>query len=462
MINYDAIVVGGGPGGYECAIRLSQNGLKTALVEAAELGGTCLNRGCIPTKALLHSADVYREAKNSEAFGISAGDVTFDYAKMVERKNKVTAQLRQGIAFLEQSHGVTVYNSRAYMTGSHTMKLSSGEELEGTNIVLATGSLPASVPIPGIDLDGVMDSTDLLNMTECPKEIVIVGGGVIGIEFATLYSTLGSKVTIIEMLDRILAPLDKEVSMMVSKKLKKNKVSINLGCRVESIEEGLKVNYSKADGSKAEAHGDVVLIAGGRVANSKNMGFEEIGIEMDRKGFVVVDDFCRTNLQGVFAIGDLNGKMQLAHVASAQGLMVADLVGGKEPESVNLKNIPSCVYSNPETAMIGMTEEQAFASGKEIGKGYFNLFGNGKALSMGENDGFVKILFDKANNEILGCHIIGPRATDLIGEISSVIHSGGTVEDIANAVHPHPTVCEAVMEAAHDCFHNCTNVPKMN
>lgn len=461
MTKYDVVVVGGGPGGYECAIRLSQNGLKTALVEEGELGGTCLNRGCIPTKTLLHSADVYYEAKNGEAFGVAASNVTFDYAKIIERKNAVSKQLSSGVAFLEKNHGVTVIPARATMTGPHVMSLSSGDTLEADHVVLATGSIPAKLPIPGIDLPGVVDSTGLLDMTTCPKHIVIVGGGVIGIEFATFFYRLGVRVTIVEMLDRVLGPLDKDITDFVEAELRKNGVELVLGVRVESIENGLKVNYASVkDGSKGVAEGDVVLMAGGRKPNTRGMGLEEIGLAMDRRGFVEIDGLCRTNLPGVYAIGDINGKMQLAHVASAQGMIVAAHLAGKPCRELNLNRIPSCVYCNPETAMVGMTEEQARATGRDVGVGIFNLSGNGKALTMGENKGIVKFVFDKKTEEILGCHILGPRATDLAAEVAAVMECEGTISEIGSTVHPHPTVSEVLMEAAHVCHGNCVNAPK--
>lgn len=461
MQKFDAVVIGGGPGGYACAIRLAQNGLKAALVEADTLGGTCLNRGCIPTKTLLHSADVYYDATHGDAYGVTAGNVTFDYGKIIERKAAVSKQLSSGIAFLEKSHGVTVIKAHAVLKDRNTVELDNGETLTCDHLIVATGSEPATLPIPGIDLPGVVDSTGLLNMTACPKHIVIVGGGVIGIEFATFFYRLGVQVTIVEMLDRVLGPLDKDVTSFVEAELKKNGVELVLGVKVESIEPGLKVHYASVkDGAKGTAEGDVVLMAGGRKPNTKGIGLDTIGVQMDRKGFVEIDGLCRTNVPGVYAIGDINGKMQLAHVATAQGTLVADHIAGKPCKQLNYNRIPSCVYCNPETAMVGLTEEQARATGRGIGTGVFNLSGNGKALTMGENKGFVKFVFDKATEEILGFHVIGPRATDLAAEVAAVMECEGTISEIGSTVHPHPTVSEAVMEAAHACHGNSVHAPK--
>lgn len=461
MQKFDAVVVGGGPGGYECAIRLSQNGLKTALVEEAELGGTCLNRGCIPTKTLLHSADIYHDAKNGAPFGINVGELTVDYAKIIERKNAVAKQLSNGVAFLEKNHGVTVFASHATLADRNTVELADGETLQCDHLIVATGSSPARIPISGRDLPGVVDSTGLLNMTTCPKHIIIVGGGVIGVEFATFFYRLGVPVTIVEMLDRVLGPLDKDITDFVEAELKRCGVELVLGVWVESIEPGLKVNYASVkDGAKGVAEGDVVLMAGGRAPNTRGIGLEKLGVRMDRKGFVDVDGLCRTNVPGVYAIGDINGKMQLAHVASAQGLLVADHIAGKPCKQLNYNRIPSCVYCNPETAMVGLTEEQAWATGRKIGTGTFNLSGNGKALTIGENKGFAKFVYDKTTDEILGFHVIGPRATDLAAEVAAVMECEGTVAEIGRTVHPHPTVSEAVMEAAHVCHGSCVNAPK--
>lgn len=328
-------------------------------------------------------------------------------------------------------------------------------------MIVATGSSPARIPIPGVDLPGVVDSTGLLNMTTCPKHIIIVGGGVIGVEFATFFYRLGVPVTIVEMLDRVLGPLDKDITDFVEVELKRCGVELVLGVRVESIEPGLKVHYAAVkDGAKGTAEGDVVLMASGRAPNTKGIGLEKLGVRMDHKGFVDVGGLCRTNVPGVYAIGDINSKMQLAHVASAQGLLVADHIAGKLCKQLNYSRIPSCVYCNPETAMVGLTEAQARATGREIGTGTFNLSGNGKALTMGENKGFIKFVYGRAADEILGFHVIGPRATDLAAEVAAVMECEGTVAEIGRTVHPHPTVSEGVMEAAHVCHGSCVNAPK--
>ena len=441
MQKFDAIVVGGGPGGYECAIRLSQNGLKTALVEEAELGGTCLNRGCIPTKTLLHSADIYHDAKNGAPFGVSADHVTFDYA--------VSKQLSNGVAFLEKSHGVTVFADHATLTDRQTVHLAGGEDLTCDHLIVATGSSPARIPIPGVDLPGVVDSTGLLNMTTCPKHIIIVGGGVIGVEFATFFYRLGVPVTIVEMLDRLLGPLDKDVTSFVEAELKSCGVELVLGVKVESIEDGLKVHYASVkDGAKGTVEGDVVLLAGGRAPNTRGIGLDTIGVKMDRKGFVEVDGLCRTNVPGVYAIGDINGKMQLAHVASAQGLLVADHIAGKPCKQLHYERIPSCVYCNPETAMVGLTEEQARATGRDVGVGTFSLSGNGKALTMEEGRGFVKLIAREEDGKLVGAAVAGPDASNLISVLTLALTNGLTPEAIISTVFPHPTLGEVIHEAA--------------
>ena len=460
MQKFDAVVIGGGPGGYECAIRLSQNGLKTALVEKDELGGTCLNRGCIPTKAMLHAAELYHGAKEAAQFGVTAGEVAFDYAAMVQNSKAVSKRLRDGVAFLEKNHGVTVFHDSATVADRTTVKLASGEELSCDHLVIATGSSPARIPIPGTDLPGVVDSTGLLNMTECPKRIVIIGAGVIGMEFATLYAKLGVAVTVVEMLDKVLAPFDEDVIKFVEADLKAKGVELVLGARVSAIEEGLRVRYVQKDGAEGVAEGDVVLLAGGRVPNSRGIGLEEIGVRMDRRGYIEIDGLCRSSVPGVYAIGDVNGRMMLAHVASAQGILVADHIAQKPVKQLNMNQIPSCVYYDPEISMVGMTEAQAKQAGRDVGAGTFQLSGNGKALTMGAARGFSKLVYDKTTDEILGFHMVGSNATELAAEVAAVMACEGTVHELCETVHPHPTISEAVMETARVCHNCCVNAPK--
>lgn len=461
MQKYDAVVIGGGPGGYECAIRLSQNGLKTALVEKDELGGTCLNRGCIPTKALLHAAEIYTGAKGGAEFGVTADGVRFDYGAMVSRSRAVSKRLRDGVAFLEKSHGVTVIRDSARIADRHTVALQNGETLQAGTLVVATGSSPARLPIPGADLPGVLDSTGLLNLTECPGSIVIIGAGVIGMEFAALYAQLGVRVTVIEMLERVLAPFDADVSRWVEADLREKGVSVILGARVRSIEEGLRVHYTLvADDSEGCAEGERVLVAGGRVPNSRGIGLEEIGVRLDRRGYAEVDGLCRTDVPGVYAIGDVNGRMMLAHVASSQGILVADHAAGRPVKQLNMSRIPSCVYYTPEISMVGMTEAQARADGRDVGAGAFQLSGNGRALTMGAARGFAKFVFDRATDEILGFHMVGPCATEVAAEVAAAMECEGTMEELCRTVHPHPTISEVVMEAARVCRGCCVNAPK--
>ena len=460
MRKFDAVVIGGGPGGYECAIRLSQNGLKTALVEKDELGGTCLNRGCIPTKALLHAAELYHGAKEAARFGVSAGEVRFDYAAMVQNSKDVSKRLRDGVAFLEKNHGVTVFHDSAVVSGLGAVRLASGEELICSHLVIATGSSPARIPIPGVDLPGVVDSTGMLNLTACPKRVVIIGAGVIGMEFATLYAKLGVPVTVVEMLDRVLAPFDEDVIRFVEADLKEKGVALVLGARVSAIEPGLRVKYVLKDGTEGVAEGDAVLLAGGRVPNSRGIGLEEIGARTDRRGYVEVDGLCRSSAPGVYAIGDVNGRMMLAHVASAQGILVADHIAGKPVRQLNMNQIPSCVYYDPEISMVGMTQAQAVAAGRDAGAGTFQLSGNGRALTMGAARGFCKLVYDKTTDEILGFHMVGPNATELAAEVAAVMACEGTVGELCETVHPHPTISEVVMETARVCHGCCVNAPK--
>lgn len=451
--HFDVAVLGAGPGGYEAAIRCTQYGLKTALIEARELGGTCLNRGCIPTKALLHSAELYEEAKDAAKFGVSTGDVSYDYTKIAANKDAVVAKLRNGIASLEAAHGVEVINGFGKLTSPTTIDVD-GKVIEADKIILATGSAPARPPIPGIDGKNVITSDEVLSMTELPDSFVIIGGGVIGMEFTTLFASLGKKVTVLEMMPSILPGVDASIVSSLKASLKKKGVNIINNAKVTGIQDGDTVSVSyELNGKSETATGSVCVVSVGRRAMTSGIGLEELGIKMNR-AFVEIDACMQTSIKNIYAIGDITGKIQLAHVATAQGLVAAANCAGRTA-TLDYDVVPACIYSSPEVAYIGMTAEKAKEAGYDVEIGSYNVAGNGKALVMGVNTGVVKIIAQKTTGKVLGAQIFAPRATDMIAEIAVVMKKGGTIADIADTIHPHPTVSEAVMEAAHDAEGMC-------
>ena len=447
MGKYDAVVIGGGPGGYVCAIRLAILGKKTAIIEKRDFGGTCLNRGCIPTKTLLHSEDVYHEIASAKKLGLKVEGVSFDYGKIAKRKDKVVKQLRSGVENLLKGHGAEIIRGEAKLVDAHTIQV--GEEtIEAENIVLAMGSEPAALPVPGADLPGVMNSDGVMELTECPESVVIVGGGVIGVEFATLFSGLGAKVTIIEMLPSILYGNDKEVCSTMDYILKDRGVAIYTGAKLKEIKEGMCCVFEK-DGEELTAEGQYVIIAAGRKPQTKDMGLEAAGVEVGPKGFVPVDDELHTNVPHIYAIGDITGKIQLAHVATAQGMAAAHNIAGAH-KTMAYNAVPSCIYTTPEIACVGMTEEKAAEAGYEVKAGKFGVSGNGRSLAINSPDGFAKIVADAKTGKILGCHIVSACATEMIGEVTLAIAKGMTIEDVSDVIHAHPTVSEIIMEAEHD------------
>ena len=442
--DYNVAVLGGGPGGYEAAIRCAQLGLKTCLVEARELGGTCLNRGCIPTKALLHGAEVYEAAKNGGVFGIT-GEVKLDYGRLAAFKDDRVSKLVRGIEALEKANGVEVIRGFGVVTGPHALKVGD-REVTWDRLILAMGSAPSRPPVPGMDT--AYTSDDVLAAKFLVSNVIIIGGGVIGIEFATLFASLGKKATIIEMMPEILPGAIPEITSKTRAILKKKGVEFILGAKVTEVVNGRTVRFEK-DGAADERKAQAVIVCAGRRPMTRDCGLETIGLETDRRGFIEVDDHLRTAVQDVYAIGDITGKIQLAHVASAQGMVAAANCAGQD-RAMRYDRVPACIYTSPEIAYVGLSEEAAKAQGLEVEVGSFNIAANGRCLVMNENTGLAKVIAEKGSGRILGCQIMAPRATDMIAEIAAVMEHGGTVETLSNVIHPHPTVSEIIAEATHD------------
>ena len=453
---YDVAVLGGGPGGYECAIRCAQLGLKTCLIEARELGGTCLNRGCIPTKALLHGAELYESAKNGSAFGISAEGLALDFEKLSAFKDEKVSRLRSGIAALEKAHGVEVIKGFGKVTGPH--RLSVGDrEIAWDKLILAMGSAPSRPPVPGMET--AYTSDNLLAAKYLVSSVVIIGGGVIGLEFATLFAALGRKVVIVEMLPEILPGVIPEITAKLRASLRKKGVEFILGARVTGVEKGRAVTFEK-DGVTDVRRASAVIVCAGRRPMTADCGLETIGLETDRRGFIPVDDHLCTAVEDVYAIGDITGKIQLAHVASAQGMVAAANCAGQD-KAMRYDRVPACLYTSPEVAYIGLTEEAAAQQGIETITGSFNIAANGRCMVMNESTGVIKLVAEKAGGRVLGCQIMAPRATDMIAEIAAVMELDGTVEQLSGVIHPHPTVSEIIKDAVHDAEGLCVNaMPK--
>lgn len=461
MKKYDLIVLGGGPGGYVAAIRAAQYGLKVAVIEEDEMGGTCLNWGCIPTKSLLHSAELYNSTKHFSESGISVKDVSFDYSKIAQKKDSVVKKLRSGVEYLVKSNGIDIIKGKGTLTDKNTVSVegSTKNTINADKIIIATGSKPFKPPIEGIEGKLVLDSNDVLSLKECPDKIIIIGGGVIGVEFATVFNSLGKEVVIIEMMDYILPGIDKDISIAVRKSLEKKGVKIFTGSKVTRIKsENNAVCVFECNEEEKSIEADFVFVAIGRKPNTQNIGLENVGIKTER-GNILVNDKMETTVEGIFAIGDVTGKVLLAHIASQQGLVAADNATGKN-KKMDYSIIPSCIYTNPEIACVGITEEKAKENSLNYRVGMFPISGNGKSLIMGEQEGFIKAISDAQTGEILGVHIFSPRATDIISEICVAIKLESTVEEIADTIHPHPTISEIIMESMHDIEGYCVHKPK--
>jgi dihydrolipoamide dehydrogenase len=450
---YDLVIVGGGTGGYVCAIRAAQLGLKISLVEKAHLGGVCLNWGCIPTKALLRSANAYLEAQRLAEFGVQVGDdISFDWATMMARKGEIVETLVGGVEKLLAGHDVKVLNGTARLASPQCVEVTLNDggqtTLEARNIIIATGSVPAKPPIPGLDLPGVVTSDDILALTSLPGRLAIIGGGVIGVEFAVLFAALGVQVTVIEMLPNILPPVDQELAKRYRIHLKRQGVDLKLNARVEAVtsgEDDLQVRYMLRN-KQAMVEADLVLNATGRVPFSEGLGLEELNVKRER-GRVLVDDRLATNVPGIYAIGDVTGEVLLAHVASRQGEVAAEVIAGYDTR-MDYRAVPNVVFSMPEIAGVGLTSQEAKEQGIEVEVGVFPFSASGKALAQGETEGQVRLLCEPGSGKVLGMHVMGPGASDLVAEGALAVQLGVTAKEVAETIHAHPTLPEAVAEAA--------------
>lgn len=447
---FDLIVIGAGPGGYVAAIKAAKLGLKTAVIENREVGGTCLNRGCIPAKAMIHASSIYREMQNSEEIGIFASEVTYDYGRILEYKEGTTRQLVQGIEQVLKANSVGIICGTGTLLPGNEVKVASeeGEELlKAKDVLLASGSRPLRIPIPGIDLPGVITSDDLFRMKEVPESLVMIGGGVISVEFATVYAALGTKVTILEAMPRLVPNMDKEISQNLKMILKKRGIEIHTAAAVQSIEQdtdGYFCHYTEKEKAR-QAKGAYVLCAVGRCANTDGLLGEDMTLEL-AGGRVVVDENFATSIPHVYAIGDLIGGAQLAHAASAQGVAVAERLAGKA-RSIDVNVIPGCVYTDPEIASAGLTEDEAKEKGIEVETGKFIMSANGRSIITKEERGFIKVVADKDSHVILGAQMMCARATDMIGEFVTAITNQMTVSQLLKGMRAHPTYNEGIGEA---------------
>jgi len=451
---YDLTIIGSGPGGYVAAIRAAQLGLSTAVVEKApKPGGTCLHWGCIPTKALLHAAAVYESALKGERFGVKSTGVTLDMVRVQKYKSKTVTVNSRGVEFLFKKNGVTLLPGRGKLAGRGRVEITPAEgdssTIETASTILATGSTVQG--LPGIEFDGkrVINSDDALGMKEVPGSLIVLGAGAVGVEFASIYRSFGAEVTLVELLPHLLPLEDEALGAELEKAFRKRGIECHTATRVEKVEphdSGVRVSATR-DGENVSMEADVLLVAVGRRPVTENLGLEDTGVRVDR-GFVEVDSMMRTGEPGVYAIGDIVRTPALAHVASHEGIVAVEDAAGKNPLPIDYDKIPSCTYCDPEVAAIGLSEEEARKRGYDVAIGTFPFTAIGKAKILDDTRGFVKIVSERKHDEILGVHIIGPHATELIAEATAALNLEATAESLFHAVHAHPTLAEALGEAA--------------
>lgn len=449
---YDLAIIGSGPGGYVAAIRAAQLGMKVAIVERDRLGGVCLNWGCIPTKALLRNAEILSLLRRAEEFGFHFDNLRIDFSAAVKRSERAAAKLSKGVEYLMKKNKVTVVPGEARMAGKGRIPVTTDgteTEVQAERILLATGTRPRE--IPGVPVDGkrVITSTEALSLPEVPRSLLIIGAGAVGVEFADIYGAYGSDVTIIEMLPRVLPVEDAEISSFLEKSFAKRGMKIRFSTKVEEVTvraDRVQLKLSK-EGKQEEINGEVALVAIGRVPNVESLGLDTLGVKQGRGGFVEVNDQCETSVPGIYAIGDVVGGPLLAHKAMAEGIAAVEAMAGNKAKRPDPSKIPNCTYCSPQVASVGLTEEQAKETGREVKVGRFSLQASGKAVALGDTEGFVKVVADAEYGEILGLHIIGPEATELIAEATMARTLEATLEELHHSVHAHPTLSEAVAEA---------------
>ena len=456
MNSFDVVVIGSGPGGYVSAIRCAQLGMKTAIIEKySTMGGTCLNVGCIPSKALLDSSHHYEEAtKNFSNHGINIeGEISLDFVKMISRKNDVVSQTTKGIDFLMNKNNITVFNGFGSFVDQNKVKItlaSSEEIIESKNIIIATGSKPSVLPFAKVDKDRIITSTEALKLKEIPKHLIIIGGGVIGLELGQVYKRLGSEVSILEYMDRIIPTMDSGLSKELTKVFKKQKFKIYTSHKVTSVErvgDNIKVVAQNKNDQSIEFNGDYCLVSIGRSAYTQGLNLEQLGIETNNRGQIEVNEHLQTKHSNIYAIGDVIKGAMLAHKAEEEGVLVAEIIAGQKPH-IDYNLIPGVVYTWPEVASVGKTEDYLKENNIEYKAGQFPMRALGRSRASSDLDGFVKILADKKTDEILGVHMIGARCADLISEAVTAMEFKASAEDIARISHAHPTYSEAVKEAA--------------
>ncbi len=455
-MKYDIIVIGSGPGGHVAALKAARKGKSVAVVERAELGGVCVNWGCIPTKAMLKSAQVYHYIESAAAYGIDfEGTVRPSLDKIVARSRGVAEQMNKGVAFLFKKAGIALYegNGRIAEKGVVEVAKADGttERIEADHIILATGSRPREIPIMPVDGKRIISSKEALTLSELPESMIIVGSGAIGCEFAWVYAALGVKVTIVEYLPQMLPLADEEVSRTLERSFRKMKATVLTATGVKAVrvtDEGCEVDVEGKKGAET-LRADVVLSAVGVKSNIEGLGLEELGVKVERDK-VVVDDYFHTSVEGIYAIGDIVATPALAHVASAEATVCVEAICGENPEPIDYTTIPSCVYTTPEVAMVGLTEKQATEQGYEIKVGKYQFMASGKATAAGDRDGFVKLIYDAKTEKLLGAHIIGASVTEMLGEPALAKRLGITARQIASTVHSHPTMYEGLLEATEE------------